>query len=109
MTLEQFAATRWQERVKYTETGPEPQVLLDDGQVKVVVCGLRPGQQLPVHPEGKSVFSILEGQGQMTVDDQTFPVSAGTTVLIPPGGRRGIRAETQLAFLAVRVKEPSAG
>ncbi len=104
MTMEQALATRWQERVKYMDAGPEPQVLLDDGQLKVVVCGLRPGQQLPVHPEGKSVFSFLEGQGQMTVDDQTFAVSPGSIVLVPPGGRRGVRAETQLAFLAVRVK-----
>src|SRR5512146_1718274 len=101
--MEQTITTRWEERVKYSEAGPEPQVLADDGQMKVVLCGLRPGQAIPTHPEGKSVFTILEGEGMMTVNDQTFPVAQGMTVLVPAGGRRGIQAKTRLVFQAVRV------
>ena len=41
----------------------------------------------------------------MTVGDETFPVKAGATVIVPAGGRRGIVAETQLAFLAVRLSQ----
>jgi mannose-6-phosphate isomerase-like protein (cupin superfamily) len=102
-SMEQTITTSWQQRVKYGSEGPEPQVLADDGQMKVVLVGLRSGQAIPPHPEGKSVFNFLEGEGLMTVNDETFPVSPGMTVVIPPGGRRGIQATTQLAFLAIRI------
>jgi quercetin dioxygenase-like cupin family protein len=39
----------------------------------------------------------------MVVDAERFVLAAGATVIAPRGSRRGIEAETRLAFLAVRV------
>jgi hypothetical protein len=39
----------------------------------------------------------------MFVDDERFDLAAGLTVIAPRGTRRGIEAETRLAFLAIRV------
>jgi hypothetical protein len=39
----------------------------------------------------------------MTVDGQPVEVGAGTTLVLEDGTRRGIQAETRLAFLATRL------
>jgi quercetin dioxygenase-like cupin family protein len=93
----------WTSKVVFSEEGPQPQALFDDGQLKVVLAGLQPGQSIPQHPEGRSVFHFLEGKGVMTVDDQPVEVGAGTTLVLEDGTRRGIQAETRLAFLATRL------
>jgi len=93
----------WKDRVVFTEDGPQPQVLGEDGQLKVIVAGLEPGSRIPVHPEGRAMYHILEGTGWMTVDDQHFAISPGMIILTPDGAARGMEATTRLAFLATRV------
>lgn len=82
--------------------GPRPQFLLDSEKLKVIVAGLKPGQQIPVHAESLAVYTFLAGEGVMTVNDSDFPVSANATVIAPAGSRRGIRAISQLTFLAAK-------
>jgi quercetin dioxygenase-like cupin family protein len=93
----------WKKIVVYPAQGAQPQVLVDTAQYRAVIGGLAAGSAIPPHPEGPSVFHFLEGAGRMTVGDDTFPVQAGATVIVPAGASRGIQAETQLAFLAVRL------
>jgi mannose-6-phosphate isomerase-like protein (cupin superfamily) len=93
----------WKEKVVYGENGPKHQVLSESDRVKVLIGGLRAGMRIPDHPEGESVYYFLEGSGTMTVDGERFDVGPGAVVLVPAGGKRGIEAETQLAFLAMRV------
>jgi quercetin dioxygenase-like cupin family protein len=93
----------WTSKVVFSEAGPQPQALFDDGQLKVVLAGLQPGQSIPQHPEGRSVFHFLEGKGVMTVDGQPVDVEAGVTLVLEDGTVRGMQAETRLAFLATRL------
>jgi quercetin dioxygenase-like cupin family protein len=78
-------------------------VLFDDGQLKVVMAELQPGQSISQHPEGRSVFHFLEGKGVMTIDGQPVEVGAGMTIVLKDGTLCGIQAETRLAFLATRL------
>ncbi len=82
--------------------GPRPQFLLDSERLTVVVAGLEPGQQIPSHPEALAVYYFLEGEGVMTVDGEAFAVTAGATVITPPGSARGLRASSRLVFLAAK-------
>ncbi|MCC6190681.1 MAG: cupin domain-containing protein [Anaerolineales bacterium] len=90
-------------KVVFSPAGPQPQFLAQDDKLKVLVAGLEAGQSIPSHPESLAVYYFLEGSGLMQVDDETFPVAAGATVITAEGARRGIQAHTRLAFLAVRV------
>ncbi|HET8679777.1 MAG TPA: dimethylsulfonioproprionate lyase family protein [bacterium] len=36
------------------------------------------------HHSNEEIYVILQGEGQMTVGDETFPVSAGSAVYLPP-------------------------
>ena len=82
--------------------GPQPQLLLDEANFKVLVGALEPGQQIPVHPESLSMYYFLAGTGTMTVNEEQFPITAGATVITPAGARRGMKAETRVIFLAAK-------
>jgi quercetin dioxygenase-like cupin family protein len=94
---------KWQDYVTYGEERPSPQTMIENEQLRVIIAGLKPGQRIPVHPEAAAVYHILEGEGQMTVDDQTFPIQQGTVIVMDEGAKRGMLAETQLVFMAVRL------
>jgi quercetin dioxygenase-like cupin family protein len=89
----------WRGAVTFSGDGPGVTVLQQSDELKVVLVGLEPGQQLPVHPGPAASFHILDGTGTVVVDDDELAVSAGATVLVPPGARRVVRASTRLAFL----------
>ena len=91
------------EQVVFDSAGPRPQLLVDSEKLKVVVAGLEPGQQIPPHPEALAMYHFLAGEGTMTVDGEAFAVTAGSTVIAPPGSARGVRAGSRLTFLAAKV------
>jgi quercetin dioxygenase-like cupin family protein len=93
----------WRALVRYTAPRPEPAMLVDADGFRVLVAGLEPGGEIPAHPERLAVYHVLEGQGEMSVDDNRYAVAAGSTVIAGRGSRRGIRALTRLAFIAVRI------
>lgn len=86
----------------FDAAGPRPQFLVDSARLTVVVAGLEPGQQIPSHPEALAVYYFMAGEGVMTVDDAAFAVTAGATVIAPPGAARGLRAGSRLIFLAAK-------
>ena len=79
--------------------GPKPKFLLDLPRYKVLVVGLEAGQQIPLHPGESAMYHFLEGEGLMTVENETFAVKPGATVLALAGAARGINARTRLVFL----------
>lgn len=92
-----FADTK--SKAVFSADGPKPQFLIDAPQFKALVVGLEAGQQLPVHPAEAAMYHFLEGEGLMTVDDETFAVKPGVTVIAPSGSKRGMNAKTRLVFL----------
>jgi quercetin dioxygenase-like cupin family protein len=93
----------WQEKVVFGAEGPQPEILIQNDKMKVILAGLKSGQKIPPHPEALAIYHILEGSGWMVVDDERYPVSSGATVITPEGAKRGVEAETKLVFLAVWV------
>ncbi|HLE27172.1 MAG TPA: cupin domain-containing protein [Anaerolineales bacterium] len=69
----------------------------------MIVAGLEPGQKIPQHPEGLAMYHFLEGTGWVNVEGERFAVGPGATVITPAGAKRGIEADTRLAFWAARV------
>ena len=103
MTIQTTLYPDWREEVVYAAEGPQPQVLLENEKVKVIVAGLEPGQKIPAHPEAAAIYHILEGSGWMLAGGERLPVSAGATVTMPAGTVRGMEADTRLAFMATRI------
>ncbi len=99
----------WRELVRYASPGPQPVLLHDEPDLRVLIAGLDPGGRIPPHPGPRAVYHILEGEGWMVIDEATQRVAAGMTVVAPAGSSRGIEATTRLAFLGVRVGSEPAG
>lgn len=101
--MTQWLLPDWKDKIVYSAVGPQPNILAEDEKLKVILAGLEPGQRIPPHPEATAVYYILQGNGWMTVDDERRAVGPGSVVIMSQGASRGVEAETQLAFLAVRV------
>jgi quercetin dioxygenase-like cupin family protein len=93
----------WRMLVHYTAPGPQPVLLRDDADVRVLIAGLEPGGRIPPHPGPLGVFHFLAGDGVMTVEGEEREVSAGMTAIAPAGAVRGVAATSRLAVLVVRV------
>ena len=93
----------WQDFVIFGDERPNPQTMIENDRVRVIIAGLKPGQRIPVHPEAAAVYHFLEGQGVMTVNDNQFPIQQGSVIVMDEGAQRGLLAETQLIFMAVRL------
>ncbi len=94
-----------QEKAVFSPEGVQPQVLYQQGDAKVIVGGLQPGQKIPLHPEGLAVYHFLRGRGWMLVDGERLAVSPGVTVVTLQGTPRGMEAETHLVWLATRITD----
>lgn len=101
--MELLKTAQWQDFVKFDDERPNPQTLTETERVRVIVAGLKAGQRIPLHPEAAAVYTILEGSGEMNVDDKTYAVQAGSVILVGNGALRGMLAESQLVFMAVRL------
>ena len=93
----------WRDKVVYSDEGPQPQILMVDDKVKIIVAGLEPGQKIPEHAEAAAMYHFLDGNGWMLVDGERLAVGPGATIVMPAGATRGMEAQTRLAFLAVRI------
>ena len=83
----------------FATDGPKPQFLIETPQFKALVVGLEAGQQIPLHPGEAAMYHFLEGEGLMTVGEETFAIRPGATVIVPAGASRGMNAKTPVVFL----------
>ena len=94
----------WTDKVAFGTEGPQPQPLLDNDSVKMVLVGLEPKQRIPAHPAPSAVYYFIEGTGWMTIDDDRFEVGPGVIVRTPEGANRSVGAKTRLVFLGTHSK-----
>ena len=83
----------------FSPDGPKPQFLIETPQFKALVVGLEAGGQIPVHPGEAAMYHFLEGEGLMTVGEESFAIKPGVTVVAPSGIKRGMNAKTRVIFL----------
>ena len=82
-----------------------PVVLAGSTHMKAVLTCLEPGQFIPVHRPGVDMLLVvLEGEGRVVAGDREEPAQAGTTVFVPAGEARGLKADCRL--LALHVVSP---
>ncbi len=93
----------WEESVTFGDKGPSPTTLMETPRLKAVSVGLRAGQAIPRHPSPEAIYLFLKGSGTMTVDDESYSVGPGTTVIVPDGSRRGITADDDIVFIGTTV------
>ena len=54
----------WRDLVTFATPHPEPTLLRNESDLRVLVAGLEPGGEIPAHPERLAVYHVLEGQAR---------------------------------------------
>ncbi len=98
-TSSQIYFTEVKAKAVFSTEEPKPQFLINTPQFKALVVGLEAGGQIPVHPGEAAMYHFLEGDGLMTVGEETFAIKPGVTVVAPSGAKRGMNAKTRVVFL----------
>lgn len=83
----------------FAADGPKPHFLIETPQFKALVAGLEAGQQIPLHPGEAAMYHFLEGEGLMTVGEETFAIRPGVTIIAPANAPRGMNAKTRIVFI----------
>jgi quercetin dioxygenase-like cupin family protein len=83
----------------FAADGPKPHFLIETPQFKALVVGLEAGQQIHLHPGEAAMYHFLEGEGLMTVGEETFAIRPGVTVIAPSNAQRGMNAKTRVVFI----------
>lgn len=82
--------------------------------MEVSVNSLPPSAAMPflhTHREHEELYLFVSGTGEFLVDQERFPVGAGSAVRVAPEGKRGWRnlGSTPLVYFVVQAKAGSVG
>lgn len=79
-------------------------VFYEQGNLKAQIMCLSAGQVIPpCRMDHDVLFYVVEGQGEITIDNESQSVIIGHCVIAPKSAdSRGIRAMTDLVILAVQ-------
>jgi quercetin dioxygenase-like cupin family protein len=84
-----------------------PKVLFGSDQARTMLTGLEPGQEIPLHaPAVDLVVAVMEGVGDLWIDDAPHPVGPGDIAIIPAGTTRGVRAARSGRMILLTVVSP---
>lgn len=98
------------ELAEFGEESFVPKVLFQSELMKVVLAALEPGQQIALHAPGIDLaVAVLEGTGDVWIDDRPRPVVPGDVAVIPAGMTRGVRARGGRLILLHVVSPPPTG
>lgn len=76
-----------------------------DDHVKVVLFGFAAGQELSEHTASQpAILHILQGEGHLTLGEDTLAATTGTWAYMPPHLRHSIVAKTPLVMLLLLIK-----
>lgn len=88
-----------------TPLGGKARILVDNPELKMVNLIIDPGQRVNTHAAPVDVvFIVLDGKGQVTVEDEEIEVVSGQMLVCPAGTLRSIDAAADggLNLLVVR-------
>ncbi len=93
--------------VKYSDEGPVKEIFYDKGNLKAQIVCLKAGQIIPPCKMSNDVlFYIVEGEGEIIVDDKKEKLKSGVSVVVPKEAEsRSIIAKTNMVILGVQGKE----
>jgi quercetin dioxygenase-like cupin family protein len=93
----------WKEEIIYSDNGPQTLLLAENKKIKIILGGMQAKQEIPPHEATVGIYHFLEGTGWMQVDEEKLKITPRTTIIVPRDSIRGIKAESRLAFFAMRI------
>jgi quercetin dioxygenase-like cupin family protein len=96
--------------VQIPQNGILSRTLHNDQNLKVVLFGFAPGQELSAHtaPMPASLY-FVQGESELTLGNDTMPARAGTFVHMQPNLQHGIVAKSATIMLLLMMKQQHTG
>jgi quercetin dioxygenase-like cupin family protein len=90
--------------VEYSDNGPVKKVFHDEGNIKAQIVCLKAGQMIPPCKMNHDVlFYVIEGKGEIIVDNKIEKISPGMSVVVPKEAKtRSIKAAEDMVILGVQ-------
>ncbi|MGB9721499.1 MAG: hypothetical protein ACPL28_08490 [bacterium] len=95
--------------VHYDSEGPHKKIFYDKGNLKAQIVCLKAGQMIPpCRMDNDVLFYIIEGEGEITVDDKKERLFPWVSIIVPKEAEsRSISAKTDMVILAVQGRDKS--
>jgi len=92
--------------IRYLDKRPMKEIFYDAGGIKAQLIYLRAKQVIPpCKMDNDVLFYVIEGKGEITVDNRREKLRAKVSVIVPKEAEsRSISAESNLVILAVQCK-----
>jgi quercetin dioxygenase-like cupin family protein len=91
--------------VQAPDKGILSRTLFNDDRLKAVAFGFAQGEELSEHTASMpAVLHFLQGEGRLTLGDDTLEARPGTWVHMPKGLRHSIQAKTPVVMLLLLMK-----
>lgn len=92
----------------------EPRVTLKEALditgAEISVNSLPAGASVPFvhsHKQNEEIYLVLKGEGKLYIDGDEIDIKEGDVFNIKPAGKRAIKADSELKFACIQVKENS--
>lgn len=106
--MKQVIHVNFEESKEFNVSRFNPVVPHQTEKYKIVLAYFLPGQFIPVHsPSVDVIFCIYKGKGEIVAGESNIQVESGDVVVVTAGGKRGIRAETEMQVLHIVVPPPA--
>ena len=98
-----------QKEAQFSDERYTSQLLQETDEMRVVLFGLRAGQEVPPHTSECQVHMYcVSGQGSISVGDQETEARAGTLAFCPPHEMHGFTAQEDMSVLVLITPSPAA-
>jgi quercetin dioxygenase-like cupin family protein len=79
--------------------------ILNDEDLKVILFGFAPGQELSEHTAAKpAIIQIIQGEAQITLGEDTFNAKEGLWLHMPANLPHSVHAKTTVQMILVLIK-----
>lgn len=100
--------TSYRDAVSFHPEKFNPVVVGASTRMKAVLTCLEAGQFIPVHiPKVDMLLTVLEGEGRLVAGDREEAARPGTTIFVPAGEARGLKADSRIVALHVVSPPPA--
>ena len=87
----------------FSPNGVRPIPLLDTDKVRALLLNLEAGQSVaPCRMSSTVLYYVIEGQGQLQVEEEQAQLRTGSLTMVPAGAERFISAVQPMRVLAIQ-------
>lgn len=98
--IEKSAVLRLSEQIEYHSGQVVSKTLSQNKNVSLTLFSFAEGEEISTHAsKGDAVVTVLDGEAEITIDDQLYHVSSGETLVMPANHPHALLARQPFKML----------